>query len=259
MACLPRPVMMMIWSHPDATASSTPYWMMGLSTRGSISLGIALVAGRNLVPRPAAGKTALRTFFGILTSSSPHEPKNHMDDSGPRGPPIRVNLQRRSVTPPHALANDLHGHRTLPHEAIVEFLQRKFAALLLTVVFAQFQDLEFAQIVVEIRRVGRTTPGFNLGDGRNLEAFFNKEFLPLFQRHLAGVHFDADNEARVAQQRVQQLSQPQPGIVIAVTFVEHHLLGVMGPAFGIAGVVEHFARFGGGRLQPEKLRVVSGI
>src|ERR1019366_9861017 len=61
MALLPRPVMMMIWSQPAAMASSTPYWMMGLSTRGSISLGWALVAGRKRVPRPAAGKTALRT------------------------------------------------------------------------------------------------------------------------------------------------------------------------------------------------------
>jgi hypothetical protein len=34
--------------------------MMGLSTIGSISLGWALVAGKNRVPSPAAGKTALR-------------------------------------------------------------------------------------------------------------------------------------------------------------------------------------------------------
>src|SRR5688572_19498843 len=39
--------------------------MIGLSTSGSISLGCALVAGRNRVPRPAAGKTALRTGEGI--------------------------------------------------------------------------------------------------------------------------------------------------------------------------------------------------
>src|ERR1035438_9529917 len=37
--------------------------MMGLSTSGIISLGWALVAGRNLVPSPAAGKTALQTCF----------------------------------------------------------------------------------------------------------------------------------------------------------------------------------------------------
>src|SRR5438309_7070726 len=52
---------MMISCSPDATASSTTYWMVGLSTRGSISLGCDLVAGRNRVPRPAAGKTAFRT------------------------------------------------------------------------------------------------------------------------------------------------------------------------------------------------------
>src|SRR5580765_7639580 len=58
--------MMMIWSHPEARASSTPYWMMGLSTSGSISLGCALVAGRKRVPRPAAGKTAFLTLANIL-------------------------------------------------------------------------------------------------------------------------------------------------------------------------------------------------
>src|SRR6185436_5963600 len=52
----------MISSRPEATASSTTYWMVGLSTRGSISFGWALVAGRKRVPRPAAGKTALRTL-----------------------------------------------------------------------------------------------------------------------------------------------------------------------------------------------------
>src|SRR5215468_6757715 len=36
--------------------------MMGLSTTLSISFGCALVAGKNRVPSPAAGKTALRTL-----------------------------------------------------------------------------------------------------------------------------------------------------------------------------------------------------
>src|SRR5512140_2549867 len=56
---------MMIWSHPECMASSTPYWMMGLSTTGSISLGWALVAGKKRVPRPAAGNTAFLTFIFI--------------------------------------------------------------------------------------------------------------------------------------------------------------------------------------------------
>ena len=66
MVVLPRPVTMMISVQPAATASSTPYWMRGLSTRQSISLGVALVAGRKRVPRPAAGKTALRIFWGVI-------------------------------------------------------------------------------------------------------------------------------------------------------------------------------------------------
>src|SRR5215813_8790499 len=53
---------MMMLVRPEATASSITYWMIGLSTRGSISLGCAFVAGRNRVPSPAAGNTALRIF-----------------------------------------------------------------------------------------------------------------------------------------------------------------------------------------------------
>src|SRR5688572_24082926 len=65
MAVLSRPVMIRIDSMPLATASSTAYWISGLSTSGSISLGLDFVAGRNRVPRPAAGKTALRILFAI--------------------------------------------------------------------------------------------------------------------------------------------------------------------------------------------------
>jgi hypothetical protein len=38
--------------------------MSGLSTMGSISFGLALVMGRNLVPRPATGNTAV--LMGLL-------------------------------------------------------------------------------------------------------------------------------------------------------------------------------------------------
>src|SRR5665213_1869794 len=52
-------------SMPASLASSTTYWISGLSTMVSISFGIALVAGRTRVPRPATGKTALRIFMGM--------------------------------------------------------------------------------------------------------------------------------------------------------------------------------------------------
>src|SRR5215475_1256471 len=59
--CLPRPVTKTNCSMPASRASSTAYWITGLSTTGSISFGTALVAGRKRVPMPATGKTALRT------------------------------------------------------------------------------------------------------------------------------------------------------------------------------------------------------
>src|SRR3954471_17133972 len=56
-----RPITTRTSSRPARAHSSTTYWIAGLSTTGSISLGVAFVAGRNLVPRPAAGMTALVT------------------------------------------------------------------------------------------------------------------------------------------------------------------------------------------------------
>src|SRR3982751_5710793 len=58
MARLLRPVTKIISVMPADAASSTAYWMSGLSTTGSISFGLALVTGRNRLPRPATGKTA---------------------------------------------------------------------------------------------------------------------------------------------------------------------------------------------------------
>src|SRR3989338_521831 len=69
MARLLSPVMNTISVMPAATASSTAYWISGLSTTGIISFGLALVAGRKRLPMPATGKTAFVIFF-IDTSFS---------------------------------------------------------------------------------------------------------------------------------------------------------------------------------------------
>src|SRR5689334_7623832 len=47
---------------PAAAASSTAYWMSGLSTTGIISFGLALVTGRKRLPKPATGNTAFLSF-----------------------------------------------------------------------------------------------------------------------------------------------------------------------------------------------------
>src|SRR5690242_1179703 len=61
-----RPVTKISCSMPASIASSTAYWISGRSTTGSISLGVALVAGRNRVPSPATGNTALRSFLIVI-------------------------------------------------------------------------------------------------------------------------------------------------------------------------------------------------
>src|SRR5579872_7330008 len=95
MARLPPPVTMITCSMPLAIASSTPYWMVGLSTSGSISFGCALVTGKNRVPRPAAGKIALRTV--IFDNLSVVDVRRH---------PARPGAHDRA-----------HGRRALDHHA----------------------------------------------------------------------------------------------------------------------------------------------
>ena len=77
---------------PARTASSTTYWIAGLSTTGSISLGWALVAGRNRVPSPAAGITAVvtgceefTTPFSTASATAGVADLPVADGSGPTG------------------------------------------------------------------------------------------------------------------------------------------------------------------------------
>src|SRR5947209_3571883 len=76
--------MMRMSRRPARTASSTTYWIAGLSTTGSISFGCAFVAGRKRVPRPAAGMTALLTAT-LMASPSSHPSSGLLDSvSAPR-------------------------------------------------------------------------------------------------------------------------------------------------------------------------------
>src|SRR6476646_9598203 len=134
--------MMMIWSHPAASASSTPYWMMGLSTSGSISLGWALVAGRKRVPNPAAGKTALQTFIIFFIEGA------NVNQLG-----CCFMSKGRAVVSEHCLTNDLQGHAALLHEFIVKFHEAKIIPAHFTIVLAQFENLQLTQRVHQIGRV----------------------------------------------------------------------------------------------------------
>src|SRR5258708_30638785 len=112
METLLRPVIISTSSRPAATASSTTYWMAGLSTTGSISLGVALVAGRNLVPRPAAGITALVTSLVVAAGSALPEHQRtsrgvpggrtgtHASHVPPRTGPLRAHALAPPPPPP---------------------------------------------------------------------------------------------------------------------------------------------------------------
>ena len=84
---------------PEATASSITYWMMGLSTRGSISLGCAFVAGRKRVPRPAAGNTALRIFWWDIMARNATTRRRAARDRGVLSCPAMLDLQVRRGEP----------------------------------------------------------------------------------------------------------------------------------------------------------------
>src|SRR6478752_4463816 len=100
-ARLLRPVIIRTSLRPTLTASSTTYWMAGLSTTGSISLGMALVAGRNLVPSPAAGITALRTEQLVVVTVLIY-PREHSYGK----------CFRQAARPPDAATkDDIHANR----------------------------------------------------------------------------------------------------------------------------------------------------
>src|ERR687887_971246 len=105
-ARLPPPVTITTSSIPDAIASSTPYWIVGLSTSGSISFGCAFVTGRKRVPNPAAGNTALRTVcamagwylraaasrYRIYSMLDPAYVRDHLEE-------VRAGLRTRGLQP----------------------------------------------------------------------------------------------------------------------------------------------------------------
>src|SRR5687768_4530218 len=79
-----------MWSKPERTASSTPYWMTGLSTTFSISLGEALVAGSMRVPSPAAGKTAVLTSCVSRVADMVGRSREYTLAPGGQGAPMRL-------------------------------------------------------------------------------------------------------------------------------------------------------------------------
>src|ERR1044072_1024902 len=102
---------------PAPTAAATTYWMVGLSMTGTISLGWLLVAGRNRVPSPAAGITALRTF--VMSAGAPHHRVGLFDPVaavllGPLESLLGRGQQRPDASPAVRIGNNAEGQRDDP-------------------------------------------------------------------------------------------------------------------------------------------------
>ncbi len=77
--------------------------------------------------------------------------------------------------------------------------------------------------------------GFSLG----LEGLFRQERQCLVIGHLRAVHLVIENRVRNAPQEELQLHQSQRQVTGPVAFIEHHLLTVVRPAFGIDSGPQH--------------------
>src|SRR6187402_1005920 len=164
--------------------------MIGLSTSGSISFGCALVAGRNRVPRPAAGNTALRTTVtkGILTEVSddpgatdfwflpgiyngargsmidPTYVREHLEE-------VRQGLANRGLDPDQALSRltelDTLRRRIIPQ---IEELKREQNKSSEEIARAKKQGLDTADIQVRNGERAQTTKTLETGlDARETE------------------------------------------------------------------------------------------
>ena len=64
----------------------------------------------------------------------------------------------------HSFPDDFDRGKALQHEVVVKFFQVERSALFLHHVGAKFHDLEFAEVVVEVGRVGGAAFGFDQAD-----------------------------------------------------------------------------------------------
>src|SRR5213595_3327184 len=60
----------------------------------------------------------------------------------------------------HDFPEETNGRHAVAEQFVMEFLQRELVALLCLIVVEQFQDLQFAQGVIQITRIKRRAHGF---------------------------------------------------------------------------------------------------
>src|SRR5712692_386344 len=116
-------------------------------------------------------------------------------------------LKGGRVVAQEGAADNGYGRVALAHEVVVKFADGEGSTLFFAQIFAEFHDLQFAQRVVEIRRISGAAFGFDFRDFGRLKTFLDEKLPCLLQSKCSAVHLDAGNESRVAQKRVLQLAE----------------------------------------------------
>ena len=106
----------------------------------------------------------------------------------------------------HVAADDFDGGRALLEEFVMELLERESGALLLFHVSAELENLQLAEVVVEVEGIRSAAFGFHEADAAGLVALIDEEVYGLVKGYLASVELDGDDEAGVAEESILQLA-----------------------------------------------------
>src|SRR6201996_6910898 len=169
---------------PTASTTSPPGELSSTVTNGTPL--IRAVALR--LTRPIAASNAARSPLWIAerisilaeppsapssTTVTPASAPGPVRPASRSAPSAHRNLKQRPIRPHHLTPDNLDRYRSRLHQALVELPDRIFAAHLAPPVLAQLQDLELAQRIIKIRRIGRSAKGFLTRDLRRLVGLLN--------------------------------------------------------------------------------------
>src|SRR5205814_10349632 len=118
-----------------------------------------------------------------------------------RPSPVAPSVTRPVLPGPSPSEEDLADERdrksSLRDECVVELLQA--GALLRAILVAKLLALDFAERVVEVRRVVSAAPRFLVGVPGLLEPFFDEDLRAVLDAHPLRMELDPDDVAAVAQ------------------------------------------------------------
>src|SRR5207237_1212763 len=103
-------------------------------------------------------------------------------------------VPRRSVLE-HHFAQQPDRRRAVPEQFVVKFFQRKSGALLLLIITAQLEDLQFADGIIEILRIERPAQRLLIRRLVFVVTVFLEKLRGVLQRHPFAVRFDGDTQA----------------------------------------------------------------